>query len=350
MEFSCWFGDTPRCTQCSLWCLDMFPQLSQWLPWYCWTSHPRFKLVWRPVGMSFYGLIISSNWHFSVVTPHPLRNSWRLPVTEIHFVDDVDGALNLLSQSQLMDWRLWSVSVNHDRIRKYNYVLYHSTLGPGQGWGSLKVWHTKLEDCSGWMRSGWEWYGYMWKWQPAGIEREDNCFRGPPGMVGYLINTPFTVDHLDEASGKSEISFSFKFTTYSLDTALEEGGDGMDCSHLVGWFSVLHHRANCALVVVYISISLREEVSEFRSIERFSTVDTIQQTSWIMWADSVVPVLETYCLQVWALSLSWSHLRHHHIWSSLISSQGATNANVPTTCISISLAWIHFCSVRYKER
>ena len=45
----------------------------------------------------------------------------------------------------------------------------------------------------------------------------------------------------------------------------------------MGWFRVVCGGAACTLVLVYMSIRLRERVSEFRSIERFSTADTTQQ-------------------------------------------------------------------------
>jgi len=44
----------------------------------------------------------------------------------------------------------------------------------------------------------------------------------------------------------------------------------------VGWFRVVRGGAACTLVLVYVSIRLRESVS-FRSIERFRTPDTVQQ-------------------------------------------------------------------------
>ena len=49
--------------------------------------HWRSQLLWRPAGMPSYGLILSWNLRIQVFTPHPLRHSWRLPVTKIHFAD-----------------------------------------------------------------------------------------------------------------------------------------------------------------------------------------------------------------------------------------------------------------------
>jgi hypothetical protein len=50
----------------------------------------------------------------------------------------------------------------------------------------------------------------------------------------------------------------------------------------VGWFRVERGGAACTLVLVYVSIRLRERVSEFRSIERFSTAVTTQHIiEWI---------------------------------------------------------------------
>jgi hypothetical protein len=56
--------------------------------------------------------------------------------------------------------------------------------------------------------------------------------------------------------------------------------DGFECGHHVGWFRVVGGRAACTLVLVYLSIRLRESV-EFKSKERFSTADTVQQLSEI---------------------------------------------------------------------
>ena len=44
----------------------------------------------------------------------------------------------------------------------------------------------------------------------------------------------------------------------------------------MGWFRVVRGGAACTLVLVYVSIELRERVSEIRSIVRFSTADTTQ--------------------------------------------------------------------------
>jgi len=82
---------------------------------------------------------------------------------------------------------------------------------------------------------------------------------------------------LGGASGKALSSFSVQLGTYARDTAPEECGDGFECGHHVGWFRVESGGAVCTLVLVYVSIRLRETVSEFRSIERFSTADTVQQ-------------------------------------------------------------------------
>jgi len=46
----------------------------------------------------------------------------------------------------------------------------------------------------------------------------------------------------------------------------------------VGWFRVERGGAACTLVLVYMSIRLSETVSEFRSIERRRTPDTVQHS------------------------------------------------------------------------
>jgi hypothetical protein len=40
-------------------------------------------------------------------------------------------------------------------------------------------------------------------------------------------------------------------------------GDGFEFGHHVGWFRVVRGGAACTLVLVYVSIRLRETVSEF---------------------------------------------------------------------------------------
>ena len=50
-------------------------------------------------------------------------------------------------------------------------------------------------------------------------------------------------------------------------------GDGFECGHHVGWFKVERGRATCTLVLVYVSIRLRETV-KFSSVKR----DSAQQT------------------------------------------------------------------------
>ena len=131
---------------------------------------------------------------------------------------------------------------------------------------------------SGWMWSGWMWSGWMWRLQERGIEREDNCFGGAPGTADCIGGAPGTVDCFGGASGKALSSFSLEFSTYGRDTALEECRYGFECGHHVGWFRVEHGGAACTLVLVYVSIRLSETVSEFRSIERHRTPDTVQHS------------------------------------------------------------------------
>jgi len=67
---------------------NVFRDVSQSLPFLFCTSHQRFQLLWMPARMPSSGLILSWNWHFQVYTPHPLRHSWILPETKIHFADE----------------------------------------------------------------------------------------------------------------------------------------------------------------------------------------------------------------------------------------------------------------------
>jgi hypothetical protein len=118
------------------------------------------------------------------------------------------------------------------------------------------------------------------------IERGDDCFRGAPGTVDCFGGALGTVDCLGEILGlvsfgrsfrQRSTFFSLELSTYGRDTTLEEGGDGFECDHHMGWFRIVSGGASCTLVLVYVSIRLRETVSEIRSIERFSTADTVQQ-------------------------------------------------------------------------
>jgi hypothetical protein len=54
-------------------------------------------------------------------------------------------------------------------------------------------------------------------------------------------------------------------------------GDGFQCSHNVVGFKVECGGAACTSVLVYMSIKLRETVSKFRSIKRFSKADIVHQ-------------------------------------------------------------------------
>jgi len=77
-----------RRQQCSLQHSEVFPNLSQSLPWYSYASHHRSQLLGRPAGMPTYGLFHSCNRCIHVYTPDPLRQFWRLPETKIHFADE----------------------------------------------------------------------------------------------------------------------------------------------------------------------------------------------------------------------------------------------------------------------
>jgi len=113
------------------------------------------------------------------------------------------------------------------------------------------------------MRSGW-----MWRLQEWGIEREDNCFGGAPGTVDCFGGAAAMIDHLGAASGKLYLGF-FWYHPGGVWSWFQYG-------YHQDWFRVERGEAACTLVPVYVSIRLRE-ISQFRSIERFSTADTVQQ-------------------------------------------------------------------------
>jgi len=52
----------PKCTKSSLWCLEVFPHLSQSLPWYSYNSLQRSQLLCRLGGIVSLALILSSHW------------------------------------------------------------------------------------------------------------------------------------------------------------------------------------------------------------------------------------------------------------------------------------------------
>jgi len=79
----------PRCSQSSLRCAEVFPNLSQSLPLYSCSSHQRSHLLWSLAGMPSSGLMLSWNRHIYVYTPPTFTHSWRLPVSKLHFADVV---------------------------------------------------------------------------------------------------------------------------------------------------------------------------------------------------------------------------------------------------------------------
>jgi hypothetical protein len=52
----------------------------------------------------------------------------------------------------------------------------------------------------------------------------------------------------------------YRILLYGIQLVLAAtgGGDGFECSHHVGWFRIERGGATCTLVVVYMSIRLRE--------------------------------------------------------------------------------------------
>lgn len=82
------------CYQNSFWSIEVLSILSQLLQWFCCRSWPRSKGLIRPAGMPSYGCILSYHWRIQVYTPHSLRHSRWLPVTNIHFADGSGDSLN----------------------------------------------------------------------------------------------------------------------------------------------------------------------------------------------------------------------------------------------------------------
>lgn len=57
------------------------------------------------VGIHFCGLTLSCNWDIQIYTPYPLRHSWRLTVTTLHFADECEFS-GLVKQENHFDLSL----------------------------------------------------------------------------------------------------------------------------------------------------------------------------------------------------------------------------------------------------
>jgi hypothetical protein len=77
----------PISTQNSVQYAEVFANLLQSLPWFLCTWISRFQILWRLAGMISDSLILSRIWYILVYNEHPLRQTWRFPVTKIHFAD-----------------------------------------------------------------------------------------------------------------------------------------------------------------------------------------------------------------------------------------------------------------------
>jgi hypothetical protein len=86
-DFSAVIWGAPRQDASSSRCHVSGPRCSEACRWCHYTFRRCFVLLSWPAGMPSWGLILSWNWCIYVYTPHPLRHSWSLPVTIIHFAD-----------------------------------------------------------------------------------------------------------------------------------------------------------------------------------------------------------------------------------------------------------------------
>lgn len=60
-----------------------------------------------------------------------------------------------------------------------------------------------------------------------------------------------------------------------FEQRVKHGGNVYECTYHVGWFMIECGGAICTLVLVYMSMRLRETVSDFRSRVGFSTAVTV---------------------------------------------------------------------------
>jgi hypothetical protein len=64
--------------------------------------------------------------------------------------------------------------------------------------------------------------------------------------------------HLRAGSGNALSSLSLEFSTCSLDSTLEVCWDEFECGHHMDWVRFVCGGATCTLVLVYMSIKVRE--------------------------------------------------------------------------------------------
>lgn len=66
--------------------------------------------------------------------------------------------------------------------------------------------------------------------------------------------------HLGGPSDKAQSLIDLEFRPHSCNTTLEECGDGIECSHSLGWFWVVGGGAACTPALENLSITLRHSV------------------------------------------------------------------------------------------
>jgi len=83
------------------------------------------------------------------------------------------------------------------------------------------------------------------------------------------------VDYLGGALGKAVSFITLEYSTCGRDTALDEYGEGFECSYHVAWFRVECGGAACTLALVYVLFRLREV--KFSSVKKESAQQTPSQ-------------------------------------------------------------------------
>jgi len=124
----------PRCTQSSLLWSEVFPNLTQSLPWYSWTSHQRSLLLSRPAGMPSL-VLYSSNIDTSKFT--------------LHILSDTPGGFQWLKYIFLMGgaWKQFEVRLKTTIMwtQRSTLRLWLNNFGVELGGGDWVIKETRLE-------------------------------------------------------------------------------------------------------------------------------------------------------------------------------------------------------------
>jgi len=129
--FSSALPGPPTCTQCSLWCSEVFSKWSQSLPWHYCSSHQICQLLGRPAGMPSWSLILSWHLRIHVYIPHSYTHSWTLAVTKIHFADVVGWNVKATTSAKCKSvWKLHTILQDTPVALTSAFVYFQMLPGP----------------------------------------------------------------------------------------------------------------------------------------------------------------------------------------------------------------------------